>query len=58
MRLWAVKRSYNEINYWRFRQVDARLYDPTELLVYLRLNVGSYNEFNLMQVVNPTAQYS
>jgi hypothetical protein len=27
-------------------------------MVYLRLNVGSYNEFNLMKIVNSNANYS
>jgi hypothetical protein len=26
-------------------------------MVYLRLNVGSYNEFNLMKIVNPSGNY-
>ncbi|CDW85845.1 UNKNOWN [Stylonychia lemnae] len=56
-RIWAQKRSSNDIQYWRNRQIDPRLFTSDIFLAYLKLNIGQYNEMNFMQVSNPQINY-
>jgi hypothetical protein len=52
IRLWGYKRSNSEIFEWRYRQVDPRMFNSSQLLTYLRLDEGYYDDYNFASILS------